>query len=83
MNDIAAHFVHTVSSLVEWELSEQFLAKILVVRGRVKALFSEKAFDRFLAMQYFIAASGSRVRELNVNILSGKASVQIYFEYHL
>ncbi len=64
VNDIAAPFVHTVSSLVEWELSEQFLANILVVRGRVKALFSEKAFDGFLAMQYFIAASGSRVRGL-------------------
>jgi len=77
VNNIAAHFVHIVSTLVEWELSEQFLAKILVVRGRVKALFSEKAFDRFLAMQYFLAASGSRARGLGPE---GKASTDDFIK---
>jgi hypothetical protein len=41
------------------ETQRAISSKILVARGRVKALFSEKAFDRFMAMQYFIAASGS------------------------
>ena len=44
----------------QWNLTDPFLAKILVAKGRVKALFSEATVQQFDDFYNLIASSGSR-----------------------
>jgi hypothetical protein len=66
VNDIAANFymVHTSSGIATYKLTEPFLTQILIVRGKVKPLFSGEAFERFKAMETRIATTGSPSRGL-------------------
>jgi hypothetical protein len=75
VNKIAANFYITASAAVDWGLSSEFLAEILVVRGKVTALFSEPTIKQFEAMHNLFAANSSRARGLGPQGNSGKYEI--------
>jgi hypothetical protein len=64
VNEIAANFYMVYTRTESYELTEPFITQILVVRGKVKVLFSNEAFKRFRSMEILIASTGSRARGL-------------------
>jgi hypothetical protein len=56
--------VHTSSDSATYKRTEPFLTQSLIVRGKVKALFSDEAFKRFKAMEILMATTGSPSRGL-------------------